>query len=169
MYDNDQSVTARMLERHRARRGHDFLPSDEQLVAIPGRYGQEDVPAERAVIHLHYIGPEAHWWIAELWHSKQEPGTWEAYGYVAVYPGDVPAWSHINLTELERVSLAVPVSLKAVSAPFHAWSNMRAYIERDLDWTPRPAHECVPGVTLPASTPDPECIDADPREGDRRR
>ncbi|MEV6817813.1 hypothetical protein AB0M72_03565 [Nocardiopsis dassonvillei] len=159
----DQAPSARTLEHHRARWGHGFLPLGK-FAEIPGRYGQEDVPHTEVTIHLHYIGPEAHWWIAEVWESREEPGTWEAYGYVSIYPGDAPEWSHISLTELARVSLAIPVRSVNPSAPCHHLANMRAYIERDLEWTPRPAHRCVPGLAPPQKR-----IDADPADQQGRR
>ena len=161
--NHEQAESARTLESYRVRRGQGFFPP--KVRALPGRYGQEEVPREAAIIHLHYVGPEAHWWIAEVWESPEEPGTWEAYGYVSIYPCDAPAWCHISLTELERVSLAIPVRPVDSSRPYEHPANMRAYIERDVDWSPRPAHECVPGLLPPR-----ELIDADPAgQQDRRR
>jgi len=158
------TCTAPVLEACRAQQGRGFFPPVDELRALPGRFAQEELPPEDVIIHLHYVGPHAHWWIAEIWQSREEPGTWEAYGYVWIHQGDAPEWCHISLTELKRVSLAIPVRRVDPSRSYNHTDNMRSYIERDLAWTPRPAHECIPGLLRPQ-----EPIDADPAAQQGRR
>lgn len=159
------TCTAPVLEACRAQQGGGFFPPADELRDLPGRFAQEELPPEDVIIHLHYVGPHAHWWIAEIWQSREEPGTWEAYGYVRIHQGDAPEWCHISLTELQRVSLAIPVRTVGSSRSNGRQGNVRSYIERDLTWTPCPAHECIPGLTRAQ-----ESIDAAPayQQGRRR-
>lgn len=162
MSDFRPTCTAPVLEACWAQQGRGFFPPADQLRALPGRFAQEELPPEDVIIHLHYVGPYAHWWVAEIWQSREEPGTWEAYGYVKIHQGEAPEWCHISLTELQRVSLAIPA--RPVGASRSNGHPDRFYIERDLFWTPCPAHECIPGLILA-----PESIDAAPAEQQGRR
>jgi Protein of unknown function (DUF2958) len=109
-----------MAETQRQRRGHDFLPPEDERRCIPGERESEDTPLDEKVIHIHYFCAAGDWWIAELW---PEDGQWMAFGYAqfAAMP-EMAEWGLIPLDELEQVRTMAGLII----------------VERDLYWTPVP-------------------------------
>jgi hypothetical protein len=117
--------TTRPAQTQRDRRGHDFYPDDQQAAAIPPLYGTEDTPTGDKVLHLHYVAAACGWWIAEY-----DPATGTAFGYACLGDPQNAEWGHLDLPELEQVSVR------------HGF----LIVERDLDWTPvRAADAALPG------------------------
>lgn len=146
MYGNDDRPAqwVRMIDTQRERRGHEFLPPDAELVNLPGMYDQEEITESQVIIHLHYFALSADWWVAELWESKDAPGRWDAFGYTRFAPEETPTWATFSLTDLERLS--IPMRPTDPVLHLRPMNGARFVVERDLHWSPAPAHECVPGI-----------------------
>ncbi|MFJ5218792.1 DUF2958 domain-containing protein [Streptomyces sp. NPDC088354] len=83
-------------EQYRERRGHDFYPDPEALAAIPALYASDDTPAADQIMHLHYTGGLAEWYVSEL-----DPSSGLAFGWARISNGE---WGSISLAELEQVT-----------------------------------------------------------------
>jgi|1186.fasta_scaffold572007_1 hypothetical protein len=55
-----------MNQSQRTRRGDDFLPECDELIAIPLLGDTENVALEDKIIHLHYFLGSCDWYIAEI-------------------------------------------------------------------------------------------------------
>lgn len=160
MYDQTRHGWRRMVESNRARRGHDFLPSDAELSKIPRCYDTEEVPESFKTIHLHYFVGGADWWLAEAWQdeagSEAEPPLWMGFGYTRFANNPQGAeWGYIDLQELETLTIdpkpaegddpvLTILTLLDIVVP------VPVVVERDLHWTPKAAHEAIPGIPAPA-------------------
>ncbi|WP_157982540.1 hypothetical protein [Nocardiopsis sp. FIRDI 009] len=121
-------------EVNRHLRGHDLIPPPEERALIPGDLGQDDLPLEEAIVHLHYFSPSADWWVTELWEDRHTPGRWWAFGFAWLRcDPEGGEWGRIDLTRLEALRLS------RAGTPPHV-------VERDLAWKPTPARECLPGL-----------------------
>lgn len=121
-----QEGAARLPEKHRQRRGHDFYPPSE--LGIPALYSTEDTPIEDKVLYAHYFAGSFDCWIAEY-----DPQTGDAFAYTCLGDPANAEWRTVSLPELEEIRLAGALFV----------------IERDLYWTPKPARE----IDLPGWTP----------------
>lgn len=116
-------------------RGHGFLPSSEERALIPTALGQDDLPEEETVVHLHYFSPSADWWLTELWEDDERPGRWWAFGFARLITEPAGGeWGRIDLNRLATLRFTRP------GAP-------PQLVERDLAWRPTPFGECDPGTT----------------------
>lgn len=109
-------------EVNRVRRGHRFYPLASELVDVPRIYGSDKTPVAGKVLHLHYFGGPADWWLAEY-----DPKSRIGFGYACLGDPQLAEWGYVSLEELETLSVGLVI------------------IERDLHWTPRP----VSAVDLP--------------------
>jgi hypothetical protein len=114
--DGPHAGTAPHLsETNRARRGHAFYPTREQMP--PALYSTENTPLEQTVIAAHYFIGGNDWYIAEY-----DPETGTAFGYTCLnMDTDNAEWGYVSLPELEQVRLG----------------SLGAVIERDCHWTPK--------------------------------
>ncbi|MFL0358596.1 DUF2958 domain-containing protein [Curtobacterium flaccumfaciens] len=108
-----------MLEKNRQLRGHDFLPANAGEV-FPHLYATEDTSAAEKVLHAHFFIGGMDWYLAEF--SADEA---VAFGWVCLGDERDAEWGYFSLDELEDIS-----------TPF--------VVERDLQWVPGKASECLP-------------------------
>jgi hypothetical protein len=100
-------------EVNRARRGHRFYPSGAELAEVPRIYQTDDTDLAQKVLHLHYFGGPADWWLAEY-----DPESGLGFGYACLGDPDCAEWGYVDLKELEPVSVGLVI------------------VERDVHWTP---------------------------------
>ncbi|WP_159944785.1 MULTISPECIES: hypothetical protein [unclassified Nocardiopsis] len=156
MYDeNAKREIARLVETQRKLRGHDFLPSDAELAKIPGAYETEDVRESFKKVHLHYFTPGADWWLVEVWQENAgttgEPPLWMGFGYTrfASMP-DGAEWGYVSLNELEELNVRPQLPAPPPYPQAYVAIVPQIIVERDLNFTPQPAHKCIPGIPAPA-------------------
>ena len=127
-----------MNEAHRKWRGHDFWPPAEVLAAIPPLYGTEKVGEADKIVHLHYFVGGCDWWVVEY-----DPTERLAFGYACLGDPQMAEWGYIPLDELVEV---FKPSRPVVEDDIPGWTLLvpPIVVERDLNWTPRPAGEVIP-------------------------
>jgi hypothetical protein len=106
------------LETQRRRRGHNFFPPQSIAKKVPALY-TTDAQGVDAIVHLHYFGGSADWYITE---ANFETGL--VFGWAELAPG-CGEWGYSNLPEMEAVNTGLIV------------------IERDLYWEPKPMREVL--------------------------
>ncbi|GLW34471.1 hypothetical protein [Actinoplanes regularis] len=102
-------------ETQRRRRGHAFYPPAGLVKKIPALYATEAMPDADRIIHLHYFGGPADFWVVEY-----DPQDGTAFGYGGTGNPDDFEWGYFSLPELEAVNV----------------HNNMVIIERDLHWEP---------------------------------
>ncbi|GAA4908197.1 hypothetical protein [Streptomonospora salina] len=145
MYDTPHPL-ARMTETQSERRGHAFLPPDEELIDIPGLFDQEETPDWLVMIHLHYFGFGIDWWVAELGQRKDAPGRWDAFGYRRIENDSAPVLTRFSLNDIEWLSVPIGPHPSDPILHLHHLAGVRSVVERDLHWSPAAAFECIPGM-----------------------
>lgn len=104
-----------LRETQRARRGHDFYPSD--VTSWPQLYANDGCGLANVPFQAHYFVGGADWYISEI-----DPETGEAFGYSDLGFGD-GEYGYIPLPELEQLEARSPQGLHQI-------------VERDLHFTP---------------------------------
>lgn len=111
------------------RRGHRFLPPQDELDRIPALYETEDVPLSDKMIYLHYFIGSCDWWIAEL-----DPEQLLAFGYANLGDDRSAEWGYVSLGELGTLMVAQQVRVVGTSRV----GQIDIPVERELGWTPTP-------------------------------
>jgi hypothetical protein len=110
-------------QTQRIRRGHDFYPLAD--ARVPDIYETENQPCADKLLYLHYFAGGCDWWFAEY-----DPDTGNGFGYACLGDPENAEWGYVDLPELESVNV----------------HHGLVIVERDLHWTPRPAHTAnLPG------------------------
>ncbi|MER6913961.1 DUF2958 domain-containing protein [Streptomyces sp. NPDC000594] len=118
----DSTLTPEVWRRER---GHAFYPPNEVLRSIPALRATDGVPCEHKTIHAHYFAAWGDWYVTEL-----DPASGEAFGWARLGADDTQGeWGYFDLPALE--SHRSPRGLPNL-------------IERDLDFEPQLAAECLP-------------------------
>lgn len=145
MYENNPLCETTSDQTQHEERGYDFLPAN--LADIPGKFDQEELAQAETVIHLHYSAFLADWWVAEVWQDR-DTQKWMAYGYWRPAPDAAALWDSFCLTDLERLVIPRTADPALQVGDVSTGATPRLMVRRDLEWTPAPAHEVVPGVEL---------------------
>lgn len=107
--------SAEPIEANRSLSGQAFLPPIPERTSVPGKYGQDEVEPEEAVVHLHYFSSADDWWITELWQDSERPDQWWAFGFARmVTDPDGGEWGYIDMTRLETLRVSRPGGLMRV-------------------------------------------------------
>ncbi|MER5638261.1 DUF2958 domain-containing protein [Kitasatospora sp. NPDC002227] len=122
----EHTEITRPPEVRREERGHDFYPPAETLATIPAIYATEHIPVGEKTVHLHYFCAWGDWYVTEF-----NPVDGEAFGWTMVGHHDPASgeWGYIDLPALES---------------HRSERGLPHLVERDLDFTPAPAAECLP-------------------------
>lgn len=123
-----------------ARRGHPFLPPDDELAGIPRLYATDSLPPDRTVIHLHYFVAACDWWVAEL-----DPDDGTAFGFACLGDARNAEWGYVSLIELAGVEAGQPIERRVPNpepdgppSKLVRLGTLPIVVERDLYWSPKP-------------------------------
>ncbi|GAA2732192.1 DUF2958 domain-containing protein [Streptomyces nogalater] len=129
----------------RRERGHAFYPAAKALHAIPSLYGTDGTPGEHKTVHAHYFAAWGDWYIVEFDHASGK-----AFGWARLGADDSQGeWGYIDLPALES---------------FRSARGLPNFVERDLSFTPAPAHEVLPAGRRRMRCRDEACTTCRPAD-----